>query len=246
MIDPALLAIGTAQTTAIVIVRYFAASGGFAWVTARRGIIAGPRDPERRRRQITAEIRWSLLAALIYGVPAGVMLAGWRFFGWTAIATDIGGLPGLLWWPISVLLYLFLHDTWFYWTHRAMHAPLLYKTVHAVHHASKPPTAWAAMSFHPWESLSGALVIPALAFLIPIHWSALGVVLTVATVMGVTNHMGWEMFPARWVGGAFGRHIITASHHEAHHRHFNCNYGLYFRFWDKCCGTDRGLASFSH
>ncbi len=49
--------------------------------------------------------------------------------------------------------------------------------------------------------------------------------------------------PASWVAGAFGRTIITASHHHLHHRHYRCNYGLYFRFWDKVCGTDRGWAS---
>lgn len=244
MIDPTLLAIGTAQTTLIVILRYFASSGGFAWWTAKRGITAGPKDPNRRRRQIRDEIRWSLLSAVIYGIPAGVLLACWHYFGLTAITTTFD-LKAALWWPPSILLYLFLHDTWFYWTHRWMHLPSLFKTVHAVHHASKPPTAWAAMSFHPWEALSGALLIPALAFVIPIHWTALGVVLTIATVMGVTNHMGWEMFPARWVGGAFGRYIITASHHETHHARYTCNYGLYFRFWDKVCGTDRGLADFS-
>ncbi|KPF77637.1 sterol desaturase [alpha proteobacterium AAP81b] len=227
----------------IVIVRYFAASGGFALWTARRGIVAGPADPGRRRRQIAAEIRWSLVSALIYGLPAGLMLAAWHQYGLTQIQSDLG-VAGLLWWPVSVALYLFLHDSWFYWTHRWMHTPRLFKHVHAVHHASKPPTAWAAMSFHPWEALSGALLIPALVFVIPIHWSALAVVLTVATVMGVTNHMGWEMFPASWVEGWFGRHIITASHHEAHHARYNCNYGLYFRFWDRVCGTDRGLATF--
>ena len=239
------LLIGTLETMAIVMLRYFAASGGFAWWTARRGIVAGPPDPVRRRRQVGAEIRWSMIAALIYGLPAGLMLAAWRYYGLTAIRLDFGGLGGLLWWPASIALYLFLHDSWFYWTHRWMHAPALFARVHAVHHASKPPTAWAAMSFHPWESLSGALLIPALAFVIPIHWSALAVVLTIATVMGVTNHMGWEMFPARWVRGWFGRHIITASHHEAHHQRYNCNYGLYFRFWDQRCGTDQGLASFA-
>ena len=239
------LLIGTLETMAIVMLRYFAASGGFAWWTARRGIVAGPADPVRRRRQVSAEIRWSMIAALIYGLPAGLMLAAWRYYGLTAIRLDFGGLGGLLWWPASIALYLFLHDSWFYWTHRWMHAPALFARVHAVHHASKPPTAWAAMSFHPWESLSGALLIPALAFVIPIHWSALAVVLTIATVMGVTNHMGWEMFPARWVRGWFGRHIITASHHEAHHQRYNCNYGLYFRFWDQRCGTDQGLASFA-
>jgi lathosterol oxidase len=242
VIDPTLLAIGTAQTTLIVIVRYFASSGGFAWWTARRGITAGPRDPARRRQQIRAEIRWSLLSAIIYGIPAGLMLAGWRYFGLTQIQSEFSPAAAL-WWPVSILLYLVLHDTWFYWTHRWMHAPALFARVHAVHHASKPPTAWAAMSFHPWEALSGALLIPALAFVIPIHITALAVVLTIATVMGVTNHMGWEMFPQRWVQGRFGRHIITASHHEGHHKHYTCNYGLYFRFWDKLCGTDKGLVA---
>jgi sterol desaturase/sphingolipid hydroxylase (fatty acid hydroxylase superfamily) len=246
VIDPTLLAIGTAQTTAIVMARYFASSGGFAWWTKKRGIIAGPKDPERRRAQIRSEIRWSILTAILYGIPAGIMLAGWRFFGWTAIQSGDTGLAGALWWAPSIALYLFLHDTWFYWTHRAMHSPRIFKPVHAVHHASKPPTAWASMSFSPWEALSGAFLIPVLAFVIPIHWSALGVVLTIATVMGVTNHMGWEMFPQSWVNGWFGRHVITASHHEEHHRKYTCNYGLYFRFWDKRCGTDRGLATFQH
>src|SRR3546814_1568014 len=60
----------------------------------------------------------------------------------------------LWWWPCSVLLYLLIHDTWFYWTHRWMHRPALFRRCHAVHHQSRPPTAWTAMSFHPWESRS--------------------------------------------------------------------------------------------
>ena len=239
------LAAATAGTCLIVTLRYFAVSGGFAVWTARRGIVAGPADPARRRLQITREIRWSALSAVIYGLPAGLVLALWQQAGWTAIRSGALTVAGAFWWPINVLLYLAVHDTWFYWTHRAMHRPALFARVHAVHHASKPPTAWAAMSFHPWEALSGALLIPALVFVVPIHWTALAAVLTVASIMGVTNHMGWEAFPRAWVAGRFGAQVITASHHEAHHRHYNCNYGLYFRFWDRVCGTDRGLASFA-
>jgi sterol desaturase/sphingolipid hydroxylase (fatty acid hydroxylase superfamily) len=100
------------------------------------------------------------------------------------------------------------------------------------------------MSFHPWEALSGALVIPVLVFAVPIHVAMLGVVLAIMTLMGVTNHMGWEMFPARIVHGRAGRWLITASHHELHHQKYRCNYGLYFRHWDRLCGTDRGLGEF--
>ncbi|WP_133366258.1 sterol desaturase family protein [Qipengyuania sediminis] len=223
--------------TAIVALRYAAVSGGFAWLTERRH----PGAHAKLGPQIKREIGWSLAAAAIYGIPAGVIAWGWQARGWTRIYTDWSAYP--LWYaPLSVLLYLFAHDSWFYWTHRWMHRPRPFRVMHAVHHASRPPTAWAAMSFHPWEALTGAVVIPALVFLVPIHPAMLGLVLTVMTVMGVTNHMGWELFPRALVHSALGNWLITASHHQRHHEEYRCNYGLYFRFWDRLCGTDRGLS----
>ena len=225
--------------TAIVGMRYLAVSGGFAWLSGRRipGLYAN------RRRQIRKEIGWSLASAAIYGAPAGLLAWGWQQHGWTLIYSDAADYPK--WWiPVSILVYLLLHDTWFYWTHRWMHRPKPFRLAHAVHHASRPPTAWAAMSFHPIEALTGAVAIPALVLVVPIHYAALLVVLAVMTVMGVTNHMGWEMFPDRLVRGAAGKWLITASHHERHHHAYRCNYGLYFRFWDRMCGTDDGLGSF--
>jgi sterol desaturase/sphingolipid hydroxylase (fatty acid hydroxylase superfamily) len=225
--------------TLIVGIRYLAVSGAFAWATAkvRPGLYADL-DPQIRR-----EIGWSLASTAIYGVPAGLVAWGWQDRGWTLIYSNLTERP--LWWlPVSVLLYLLAHDAWFYWTHRWMHAPRPFRLAHAVHHASRPPTAWAAMSFHPLEALTGALVIPVLVFLIPIHVGALGLVLTIMTFMGVTNHMGWEVFPRALVQGSAGKWLITASHHQRHHEQYRCNYGLYFRFWDRLCGTDRGLGHF--
>ena len=225
--------------TFIVGARYVAVSGGFAWWTRRRS----PELYAGLDAQIGREIRWSLISAFIYGAPAGFVAWGWQAYGWTRIYSDVGAYP--LWYlPVSVLLYLVLHDTWFYWTHRLMHRPRWFRIAHAVHHDSRPPTAWAAMSFHPIEALTGAIVIPLLVLLIPIHFGALLAVLSIMTIMGVANHMGWEMFPAWLVQGAGGRWLITASHHHRHHQQYGCNYGLYFRTWDRLCGTDRGLGSF--
>jgi sterol desaturase/sphingolipid hydroxylase (fatty acid hydroxylase superfamily) len=226
--------------TAIVGVRYLIVSGAFAFATRRRhpGLYRGL-DVQMRR-----EIVWSLASAAIYGVPAGLVAWGWQEHGWTRIYSDVADYP--VWWlPVSVLLFLVAHDAWFYWTHRWMHRPRAFRRVHAVHHASRPPTAWAAMSFHPWEAVTGAVVIPTLVFAIPIHVGALAVVLSIMTLMGVTNHMGWELFPRMVVDGPLGRWLITASHHQRHHAEYRCNYGLYFRFWDRLCGTDRGLGGFA-
>src|SRR3546814_13507071 len=79
--------------------------------------------------------------------------------------------------------------------------------------------SWAAMSFHPWESVTGAIVIPLLVFVIPIHVSALLSVLGVMTLFGVTNHLGWEIFPRSVVRGWIGTWLITASHHEIGRAH---------------------------
>ena len=223
--------------TAIVALRYLAVSGVFAALTTR----VRPGYHAKLGGQIRREIGWSLASAAIYGIPAGIVAFGWDRFGWTLIYREWNAYP--LWsLPLSVLIYLFAHDTWFYWTHRWMHRPRLFRLAHAVHHASRPPTAWAAMSFHPIEALTGAVVIPLLVFLVPIHIAMLGIVLTVMTVMGVTNHMGWEMFPRWLVRSPVGGWIITASHHQLHHERYQCNYGLYFRFWDRLCKTDQGLS----
>lgn len=224
--------------TAIVAARYLASSGFFAWLTAR----LRPSIHAGREAQIRREIAWSLTSAAIYGLPAGVVAWGWQAKGWTRIYTDAAAYP--LWWlPASFLVYLLLHDAWFYWTHRWMHRPVPFRLAHAVHHASRPPTAWAAMSFHPIEAATGAIVIPALVFVVPVHVAVLGLVLLTMTVMGVTNHMGWELFPRRLVRSRLGRWLITASHHQRHHDQYRCNYGLYFRHWDHLCGTDAGLAA---
>jgi Delta7-sterol 5-desaturase len=238
---PLPLILSAIAMTVIVGVRYLATSGLFAWLTQRKhpGLYA------KLDGQIRREIYWSLASAAIYGIPAGIVAWGWDKHGWTLVYTDINAMP-IWWWPVSVFLALFLHDSWFYWTHRLMHRPWWFRVAHAVHHESRPPTAWAAMSFHPWEALTGAIVIPAIVFILPLHISALATILTIMTVMGITNHMGWEMFPRFMVNGSLGNWLITATHHQRHHDAYRGNYGLYFRFWDRVCGTDLGLGQFRH
>lgn len=235
------LAASIAGMTAIVALRYLFVSGAFAFATRLKhhGLYAG------QNQQMKREILWSLASALVYAVPAGIVAWGWQRHGWTLIYTDLHAMP--LWYlPVSLFAFLAIHDTWFYWSHRWMHEPRIFKIFHAVHHESRTPTAWAAMSFHWTEALTGAFVIPLLVFLIPIHISMLAVVLSIMTVMGVGNHMGWEMFPKWLVHGPAGRWLITATHHQKHHTAYRGNYGLYFRFWDKICGTDLGLGTFRH
>ncbi|MCB1740209.1 MAG: sterol desaturase family protein [Gammaproteobacteria bacterium] len=225
----------------IIAARYFAICGAFYWylwlrpehkVRARKLT-----DQRPEAKVIRREIYWSLLSSAIYALPGAIMLEAWKH-GYTAMYQELSAID-LVYLPLSVLLFLFLHDTYFYWTHRWMHRPRIFKLMHKVHHDSRQPTPWAAFSFHPWEALLGAVVLPALVFVIPIHVGAILFILTLMTVCSVLNHTGFEVLPNWWLRGAPGRHCISAAHHNLHHQRYSCNYGLYFRFWDKLMGTDR-------
>lgn len=133
--------------TVIVALRYLATSGLFAWATHK----VRPGHYRGLGKQIRSEITWSLATAAIYGVPAGIVAWGWQQRGWTRIYKDPLAYP--LWWmPVSLLAYLVIHDTWFYWTHRWMHRPAVFRQVHAIHHASRPPHGVGRDEFSPHRS----------------------------------------------------------------------------------------------
>jgi Delta7-sterol 5-desaturase len=147
-------------------------------------------------------------------------------------------------WPYAIFLtffLFFLHDTAFYWSHRMMHHKSLFNTFHRVHHDSVEPTAFATYSFHPLEAVVQNLnsLLPLLALLvmpwheIPMIIFGLGVVL-----FNVIGHLGFEIYPKNWHKWPVLGWKTTAYHHYMHHQRSGGNYGLYFRFWDKLCGTE--------
>lgn len=226
---------------AIIWVRYVIVSGifhGAVWHRPEEKVM-GTRLAKMRpaAKTVWREARTSMGVSIIYALPAAYLLDTWKRGG-TALYTEISGPLDILWMPLSVLIYLILHDAYFYWTHRAMHHPRLYEPMHQTHHVSKQPTSWAAFCFHPWEAILSAWFVPALAFIIPMHMGAFLFLLILMTFNSVANHTGWEIWPKRFLDGPIGRHLITARHHNLHHTRFKRNYGLYFRFWDQWMGTD--------
>ncbi|MEL7491095.1 MAG: sterol desaturase family protein [Pseudomonadota bacterium] len=233
------------QLTAIIWLRYFLVAGLFYYLLWGRPAekVRARRLADRRPQKevVRHEIKMSLISSAIYAIPGAIIIEAYKLGG-TAIYTEIGGPVGWLYLPLSVLIYLFIHDTYFYWTHRAMHLPALFKATHLTHHRSRQPTPWAAFSFHPWEALISAWILPLAAFIIPIHLGAVVFLLVFMTVYSVINHAGWEVFPRFMTNGLFGKIFISASHHNVHHKDYHANYGLYFRFWDYWMGTDKGMA----
>lgn len=142
-------------------------------------------------------------------------------------------------WGLSVLAMIFIHDTYFYWTHRAMHHPRIYRAFHRTHHLSINPSPWAAFAFHPLEAIVEAGIVFVIAFTLPVHPSALLTFLLFMTVYNAYGHLGYELFPKKFNLSFFGKWVNTSIAHNQHHEKFIGNYGLYFLFWDRWMGTLR-------
>ena len=144
-----------------------------------------------------------------------------------------------LWWlPVSVVLALVVHDTYFYWMHRTLHHPKLYRRMHLVHHKSVNPSPWASYSFHISEAVMEGMIAPVILFLIPLHGTALLLFATASFIINVYGHLGYEIAP-RWLRRTWLFEVLNTSvHHNLHHSKFNGNYGLYFRVWDRLMGTE--------
>ena len=56
---------------------------------------------------------------------------------------------------ISVVLGVAGYDAWFYWQHRLLHTPWLFRRAHAIHHRVANPTPFATFAHHPIETFMG-------------------------------------------------------------------------------------------
>lgn len=225
----------------IIAVRYFVVSGLYQYTTyvlLRKILGSRILDPSPVGKvQIRSEILYSVLSAAIFAVFGIGTYWLWEL-GFTAVYSDIGSYP--IWYiPLSVFLVLFLQDTYYYWIHRWMHLPRIYRYFHKVHHNSVHTTVWTSFSFHPLETLLQAVILPIIIVFLPLHTYTLLAILIIMTISATINHAGVEVYPTGKYGRWFGRLVIGATHHDVHHRKFLCNYGLYFTLWDRWMGTEK-------
>src|SRR5689334_8492586 len=187
------------------------------------------------RKDYFREITYSLGTAVIFAA-IGFTVFVTPLVKYTQAYFKIGEY-GLGYFLVSILMMILVHDTYFYWTHRAMHSKGIYRIVHKVHHLSTNPSPWAAMAFHPLESVIEGSVIVVIAFLFPVHPLAIAIFLLFMMIYNVYGHLGYELYPKGFSKSMVGRWINTSVNHNMHHQYFTGNYRLYFLWWDRWMGT---------
>lgn len=189
-----------------------------------------------KKKQLKTEIFWSAVSGVIFAA-VGVIMYYLYVKEYSAIYIETS--KDSIWYiPLSFFIFLFLQDTYYYWMHRWMHHPKVYKHFHLVHHKSVHTSVFTAFSFHPLETIIQALFLPIIILILPIHFYALLAALLIMTLSATINHAGLEVYPSGKFGDWFKERVIGATHHDFHHRKFNYNYGLYFTFWDRIMKTE--------
>jgi sterol desaturase/sphingolipid hydroxylase (fatty acid hydroxylase superfamily) len=189
-----------------------------------------------KRKDFIREIRHSMQTILIFAAVA-LLITKSPLRDYTMFYENVSDYS-ILWIPLSVLLALIVHDTYFYWMHRIVHHPTLFKHVHLEHHKSVNPSPWTSYSFDFIEGCLEAMIAPIILFLIPMHFLSLIIFTFLAFSINVYGHLGYEVIP-KWFRSSFLFEIVnTSTHHNMHHEKFKENYGLYFRVWDRLMKTE--------
>lgn len=225
----------------LIALRYFIVAGVaflICYVLLRRHIFNKKiqlRFP--KRKDYAREISFSCVTIVIFALVPTVILRR-PVVEYTMYYRNISDYS-IVWFVLAFPLMFFLHDAYFYWTHRFMHWKRVFPWFHKIHHLSTNPSPWAAFAFHPLEAIVEIGIFPIVVFIMPLTYAHLITFFVAQMLYNVYGHLGWELYPRWFARHQFGKWINTSVNHNQHHQFFKGNYGLYFLWWDRWMGTIR-------
>lgn len=155
--------------------------------------------------------------------------------------TSAESLPTALEFTVQFLIFNVVEDTGFYWVHRALHHPRLYRAIHRVHHQHIDTFSLAGEVAHPLEFLFNFLV-PMMAG--PVlcaahsrtHLLSFWIWIAFRELRSTDAHSGYNLpfHPLRALAPVYWGPVGHGAHHAVHGR--ATNFGGY-KLWDWLCGT---------
>ncbi|XP_054711786.1 fatty acid hydroxylase domain-containing protein 2-like [Uloborus diversus] len=130
----------------------------------------------------------------------------------------------------DIVVQILTEEVFFYYSHRFLHHPPIYRRYHKKHHEWISPIGVSAIYCHPVEHvLSNVLPTFAGSVVAGCHVSSLWAWLTFATFYGVVVHSGYHL-----------PFTPTPEFHHFHHQKFNENFGV-AGILDWFHGTDKNF-----
>lgn len=213
----------------------YAASAGVMFVVGFALIELNKRHPERKiqkrpqthsaRKDILSSLRQQMVTATCLSIG---LFSQWK--GWTIAPVELS------WWsvPVFFVVSLILHDAWFYFGHRLLHTRALYR-FHKPHHMTVTPTVWSNDAGDAVDTLFAHSYYAVILFVLPMPALVFIAHRLFDHVSALIGHSGYEFFAGRTSRAPFPG--ICTTFHDQHHSEFVYNYGNFFSWWDRICGT---------
>lgn len=136
------------------------------------------------------------------------------------------GLEVVTQWIISLIVL----DVWFYYAHRLMHYPPLYRLFHKQHHEFIKPYSWTGLYCSIAElflvNLFSVTIGPLIVGMT--GWNLVAWIVTISVLTVLSHHSGFNV------------PFFSDGKHDIHHLQFNYNYGI-FEILDRLHGTFRAV-----
>lgn len=155
-----------------------------------------------------------------------------HFMGTTHTMQSLPSLSTLI---LQLVIFFLIEDFVFYWGHRLLHTPWLYKHIHSVHHQHAAPFGIAAEYAHPLEVIFLGLATLTGPAVVGPHLLTLYIYLALRCVQTVECHSGYD-FP--WSLNRWFPLYGGADFHDHHHRIHSGNYSSTFTWVDRLYHTD--------
>ncbi|MEM0978024.1 MAG: sterol desaturase family protein [Pseudomonadota bacterium] len=189
------------------------------------------------RENGTFSFRNQVLDNMFWTIASGITL--WTAFQLPLYWAMANGYAPAFFFPENpiwfVLMFPFL-VVWssfhFYWVHRLLHVPVLYKLAHALHHRNVNVGPWSGISMHPIEHLlfyTNFLI----HFVVPSHPIHVLFHGYMQSMHPIFSHSGFD----RLYVADKDRAKMGDFFHQLHHRYFECNYGTVEMPWDRWFGS---------
>ncbi len=179
--------------------------------------------------QVKDNMFWSLASGVtIWTIYEVIMM--WSYANGHAPYLTWDDSP--VWFALLFVLIPLWYSMHFYWIHRMLHWPPLYKLAHSLHHRNSNIGPWSGISMHPVEHVfyfSSVLI----HFVIPSHPIHILFHLQFNSLAAAFSHSGFEGLLVK----DKNRMDLGYFFHQLQHRYFECNYGTDEMPWDKWFGT---------
>ncbi|XP_077984868.1 fatty acid hydroxylase domain-containing protein 2-like [Glandiceps talaboti] len=225
-------AIGVYGTLVVITVPYWILASLFLFVdvTGRPEFIVRYKvQPDKNAPVDPVKLRKAILTVLFNQIVVNFCLIPvvYPLYVWRGVHLS-SELPSFHWVLIELTVFLLVEEVGFYYSHRLLHHPMLYKHIHKIHHEWTAPICIISIYSHPIEHIMSNMLPPMLGpLLMGSHVATAWLWFVMALNSTLIAHSGYHL-----------PFLPSNEAHDFHHVSFVNNFGV-LGVLDHLHGTDK-------